>query len=158
VRTIPGSGFPRQYKFIASDPCRYSTTSNQSEGTMKKIETHEAPAAIGPYSQAIAKDGLLFVSGQIPLDPTTGEVVGSTAAEQVEQSLKNLSAIAMAAGTSLGKTVKTTVLLTDLSEFAAVNKVYSQYFVEPYPARACYQVVALPKAVRVEVEAVISLD
>jgi 2-iminobutanoate/2-iminopropanoate deaminase len=125
---------------------------------MKKIETREAPAAIGPYSQAIAKDGLLFVSGQIPLDPGTGEVVGATAAEQIEQSLKNLSAIAKAAGTSLGKTVKTTVLLTDLSEFAAVNEVYSRFFAEPFPARACYQVVALPKAVRVEVEAVIALD
>ncbi|RZF24503.1 RidA family protein [Paraburkholderia sp. UYCP14C] len=125
---------------------------------MKKIETALAPAAIGPYSQAIAKDGFLFVSGQIPLDPKTGEIVGADAAEQIQQSLKNLSAIAQTAGTSLKKTVKTTVLLTDLGEFGAVNEVYSQFFSEPFPARACYQVVALPKGVRVEVEAIIALD
>ncbi|RQU47866.1 RidA family protein [Burkholderia cenocepacia] len=124
---------------------------------MKKIQTPEAPAAIGPYSQAIADNGFLFVSGQIPLDPKTGDVVGTSAAQQIEQCLKNMSAIAKAAGTSLRKTVKTTVLLTDLGEFAAVNDVYSQFFTEPFPARACYQVVALPKGVRVEVEAVISV-
>jgi 2-iminobutanoate/2-iminopropanoate deaminase len=131
---------------------------NQIEKEMKKIQTAQAPAAIGPYSQAIAKDGFLFVSGQIPLDPTSGEIVGTNAAQQAEQCLKNMSAIAEAAGTSLSKTVKTTVLLTDLGEFAAVNDVYSQFFDEPYPARACYQVVALPKGARIEVEAVIALD
>ncbi|WP_413657943.1 RidA family protein [Paraburkholderia phenoliruptrix] len=125
---------------------------------MKKIQTAQAPAAIGPYSQAIANNGFLFVSGQIPLDPKTGDVVGSTAAQQIEQCLKNMTAIVEAAGTSLRKTVKTTVLLTDLGEFAAVNDVYSQFFAEPFPARACYQVVALPKGVRVEVEALISID
>jgi 2-iminobutanoate/2-iminopropanoate deaminase len=125
---------------------------------MQKIETAKAPAAIGPYSQAIAKDGFLFVSGQLPLDPSTGEVAGATAAQQVEQCLKNMSAIAEAAGTTLSKTVKTTVLLVDLGEFAAVNEVYSRFFGEPYPARACYQVVALPKGVRVEVEAVVALN
>jgi 2-iminobutanoate/2-iminopropanoate deaminase len=124
---------------------------------MKKIETAQAPAAIGPYSQAIAKDGFVFASGQIPLDPSTGEVVGANAAEQIEQALKNLRAVAQAAGTSLDKTVKTTLLLTDLGDFAAVNEVYSQFFTQPYPARACYQVVALPKGVRVEVEAIIAL-
>jgi 2-iminobutanoate/2-iminopropanoate deaminase len=124
---------------------------------MKKIETTQAPAAIGPYSQAIAKDGFLFVSGQLPLDPSSGEVVGTNAAQQLEQSLKNMSAIAEAAGTSLSKTVKTTVLLTDLGEFAAVNEIYGRFFSEPYPARACYQVVALPKGARVEVEAVVAL-
>jgi 2-iminobutanoate/2-iminopropanoate deaminase len=127
------------------------------DSSMKKIETTQAPAAIGPYSQAIAKDGFLFVSGQLPLDPSSGEVVGTNAAQQLEQSLKNMSAIAEAAGTSLSKTVKTTVLLTDLGEFAAVNEVYGQFFRDPYPARACYQVVALPKGARVEVEAVIAL-
>jgi 2-iminobutanoate/2-iminopropanoate deaminase len=127
------------------------------DSSMKKIETTQAPAAIGPYSQAIAKDGFLFVSGQLPLDPSSGEVVGTNAAQQLEQSLKNMSAIAEAAGTSLSKTVKTTVLLTDLGEFAAVNEVYGQFFHAPYPARACYQVVALPKGARVEVEAVIAL-
>jgi 2-iminobutanoate/2-iminopropanoate deaminase len=127
------------------------------DSSMKKIETTQAPAAIGPYSQAIAKDGFLFVSGQLPLDPSSGEVVGTNAAQQLEQSLKNMSAIAEAAGTSLSKTVKTTVLLTDLGEFAAVNEIYGRFFSEPYPARACYQVVALPKGARVEVEAVVAL-
>jgi 2-iminobutanoate/2-iminopropanoate deaminase len=125
---------------------------------MKKIETMKAPAAIGPYSQAIAKDGFLFVSGQLPLDPSTGEIVGAAANQQIEQCLKNMGAIAEAAGTSLDKTIKTTVLLTDLAEFSAVNEVYSQFFIDPYPARACYQVVALPKGARVEVEAVIALN
>jgi 2-iminobutanoate/2-iminopropanoate deaminase len=124
---------------------------------MQKIATTKAPAAIGPYSQAIAKDGFLFVSGQLPLDPTSGEIVGTNAAQQLEQSLKNLSAIAEAAGTSLSRTVKTTLLLTDLGEFAAVNEVYGQFLCDPYPARACYQVVALPKGVRIEVEAIIAL-
>jgi 2-iminobutanoate/2-iminopropanoate deaminase len=118
----------------------------------------DAPAAIGPYSQATAKDGFLFVSGQIPLDPKTGEIVGDNAAEQIRQSLTNMSAIAQAAGTSLLKTVRTTVLLIDLREFGAVNDVYSEFFSEPFPARACYQVVALPKGVRVEVEAIIALN
>jgi 2-iminobutanoate/2-iminopropanoate deaminase len=125
---------------------------------MTKIETMKAPAAIGPYSQAIAKDGFLFVSGQLPLDPSTGEIVGAAANQQIGQCLKNMGAIAEAAGTSLDKTIKTTVLLTDLAEFSAVNEVYSQFFIEPYPARACYQVVALPKGARVEVEAVIALN
>ena len=125
---------------------------------MKKIETMKAPAAIGPYSQAIAKDGFLFVSGQLPLDPSTGEIVGAAANQQIGQCLKNMGAIAEAAGTSLDKTIKTTVLLTDLAEFSAVNEVYSQFFIDPYPARACYQVVALPKGARVEVEAVIALN
>ena len=125
---------------------------------MTKSETMKAPAAIGPYSQAIAKDGFLFVSGQLPLDPSTGEIVGAAANQQIGQCLKNMGAIAEAAGTSLDKTIKTTVLLTDLAEFSAVNEVYSQFFIEPYPARACYQVVALPKGARVEVEAVIALN
>ncbi|MGF6641717.1 RidA family protein [Paraburkholderia sp. MM6662-R1] len=125
---------------------------------MKKIDTAQAPSAIGPYSQAIAKDGFLFVSGQLSLDPATGEIAGANAAQQIEQGLRNMSAIAAAAGTSLAKTVKTTVLLTDLGEFAAVNEVYGRFFSEPYPARACYQVVALPKGARVEVEAVIALS
>ncbi|MEC5407590.1 RidA family protein [Paraburkholderia sp. MPAMCS5] len=125
---------------------------------MKRIETAQAPAAIGPYSQAIEKNGFLFVSGQIPLDPATGEIVGTNAAQQIERCLKSLAAVAEAAGTSLSKTVKTTLLLTDLAEFATVNDVYTQFFSEPYPARACYQVVALPKGVRVELEAIIAMD
>ncbi|WP_438397244.1 Rid family detoxifying hydrolase [Caballeronia sp. DA-9] len=125
---------------------------------MKKIESSRAPAAIGPYSLAIVTNKLPFVSGQLPLDPDTGKVVGVSAAQQIEQCLKNVSAIAKTAGTAIHATVKTTVLLTDLGEFAAVNEIYSQFFKDPYPARACYQVVALPKGVRVEVEAVIGLE
>lgn len=125
---------------------------------MKKIETQKAPAAIGPYSQAIEHNGFLFVSGQLPLDPKDGTIVGSNAAEQVRQCFSNLAAIATAAGGSLASTVKTTVLLTNLKEFSAVNEVYGHYFRAPYPARACYQVVALPKDARVEVEAVIALS
>lgn len=124
---------------------------------MKAIETANAPAAIGPYSQAIAQDGLLFVSGQLPIDPASGEISGATGAEQVEFCMKNIAAIAEAAGTSIAKTVKTTVLVTDLGEFAAINEVYGRHFQAPFPARACYQVVALPKGARVEVEAVIAL-
>ncbi len=125
---------------------------------MKKIETSHAPSAIGPYSQAIAHGGFLYVSGQLPLDPASGAIVGENSAEQIAQCLANIRAIAQAAGTNLENTVKTTVLLTDLGEFPAVNEVYSQSFKDPYPARACYQVVALPKGARVEVEAVIALD
>ncbi|RQR25119.1 RidA family protein [Burkholderia sp. Bp9143] len=125
---------------------------------MKKIETTLAPAAIGPYSQAIATGGLLFVSGQLPLDPATGSIVGTDAAQQIGQCLANIRAIAEAAGSSLEKVVKTTVLLTDLAEFPLVNEVYGSFFIDPYPARACYQVSAIPKGARVEVEAVIALD
>jgi 2-iminobutanoate/2-iminopropanoate deaminase len=124
---------------------------------VKKIETQKAPAAIGPYSQAIEHNGFLFVSGQLPLDPADGTIVGSDAAEQIRQCLSNLAAIATAAGGSLATTVKTTVLLTNLDEFSAVNEVYGNYFQAPYPARACYQVAALPKGARVEVEAIIAL-
>lgn len=124
---------------------------------MKRIETDQAPAAIGPYSQAISHSGFLFVSGQLPLDLVSGAIVGATVAQQTEQSLSNLRAIANAAGTNLANTVKTTVLLTDLSEFADVNEVYGRFFTDPSPARACYQVAALPKGALVEVEAIIAL-
>ena len=125
---------------------------------MKKIETPQAPSAIGPYSQAIAHGGFLYVSGQLPLDPASGEIVGDDAATQVVQCLSNIRAIAQAAGSDMSKTVKTTVLMTDLSEFPAVNDAYGKFFQAPYPARATYQVAALPKGARIEVEAVIALD
>lgn len=124
---------------------------------MKQISTPNAPAAIGPYSQAIAHGDFLFVSGQIPLNPVSGEIEGSTAAEQIAVCISNIRAIAEAAGTTLQKTVKTTLLLTDLGDFAAVNEVYSKFFTAPFPARACYQVVALPKGAKVEVESIIAL-
>jgi 2-iminobutanoate/2-iminopropanoate deaminase len=125
--------------------------------TLKKIATTLAPAAVGPYSQAIEHQGLLYVSGQLPLDAQSGQIVGTTAAEQATQCLENLRTIAVAANTSLARTVKTTVLLTDLRAFQAVNEIYANYFSEPFPARACYQVVALPKGAAVEIEAVIAL-
>lgn len=124
---------------------------------MNQVSTPNAPAAIGPYSQAIAHGDFLFVSGQIPLNPVSGEIEGSTAAEQIAVCISNIQAIAEAAGTTLQKTVKTTLLLTDLGDFAAVNEVYSKFFTAPFPARACYQVVALPKGAKVEVESIIAL-
>lgn len=125
---------------------------------MKKIEAKSAPAAIGPYSQAIAHGNLLFVSGQLPIAAATGQIVGANGSEQIAVCLDNIRHIAEAAGTSLSKVVKTTVLVTDLTEFSAINDTYAKYFTEPFPARACYQVSALPRNARVEVEAVIALD
>lgn len=123
-----------------------------------EIHTNDAPGAVGPFSQAIKVGNLLFVSGQLPIDPATGEFNSDDAASQAEQCLKNLAAIAAAAGTSLANTVKTTVLLTDLGGFADINEVYAGFFAKPYPARACYEVKALPKGAKVEIEAVILLD
>ena len=122
----------------------------------KPIFTAEAPAPIGPYSQAVAINGLVFLSGQIPLSPLTGEVVGSTAAEQVVQVLANLCAVLEASGSRPSQVVKTTIFLTDLADFAAVNAAYGKVFgVDgPAPARSTVQVVALPKGVKVEIEAV----
>lgn len=124
---------------------------------IEPISTTDAPSAVGPYSQAIKVGDLLFVSGQLPIDPATGEFNSADAIEQAEQCLKNLAAIAKAAGTTLAKTVKTTVLLTDLGDFAEVNRIYSGFFSTPFPARACYEVKALPKGAKVEIEAVIAL-
>src|SRR5690606_32282088 len=109
------------------------------------------------YSQAYRANGLLFVSGQLPIDPSTGAFNSEDPIQQMQQCLANIAAIAEAAGTSLSKTVKTTILLTDLSQFAEINEVYGKAFSEPYPARACYEVSALPKGAKVEVEAVILL-
>ncbi|WP_429811887.1 RidA family protein [Ensifer sp. B1-9] len=124
---------------------------------IQEIHTNDAPGAVGPFSQAIKVGDLLFVSGQLPADPATGEFNSDDAIAQAEQCLKNLAAIAAAAGTSLANTVKTTVLLTDLSHFAEINKVYAGFFSKPFPARACYEVSALPKGAKVEIEAVIAL-
>ncbi len=125
---------------------------------IQEIHTNDAPGAVGPFSQAIKVGNLLFVSGQLPIDPATGEFNSDDAIAQADQCLKNLAAIAAAAGTSLRNTVKTTVLLTDLSHFAEINKVYTGFFSKPFPARACYEVKALPKGAKVEIEAVIALD
>lgn len=121
------------------------------------ISTDDAPKAVGPYSQAVKVDGLLFVSGQLPIDPVTGEFNSPSAVEQAGQCLKNIAAIAKAAGSDLSNTVKTTVLLTNLNDFPEINRIYSEFFKAPYPARACYEVKGLPKGAQVEIEAVISL-
>ena len=124
---------------------------------MKAITSKKAPGAIGPYSQAIATNGLLFVSGQLPINPETGEIEASDVVGQLHQSMQNIAAIAEEAGSSLANTVKTTILMQDLSGFAAVNEAYGSYLAEPFPARACYQVAALPKGALIEIEAVIAL-
>ena len=120
---------------------------------MKKICTTNAPAAIGPYSQAIKAGNLVFTSGQIPLDPATGALVNGGIAEQTERVMKNLLAVLLAAGSPPEQTVKTTCFLADMYDFAAFNEVYARYFTEK-PARSCVAVKTLPKNVLVEVEAV----
>lgn len=125
---------------------------------MTSISTTAAPAAVGPYSQAIAVNGLLFVSGQLPVDPATGKLVGDDPVAQMRQCLRNIAAIATAAGTDLKRTVKTTVLVRDLSQFARINAAYAEAFEEPYPARATFEVSALPLGAQVEVDAVIALE
>ena len=120
---------------------------------MKVIATDKAPAAIGPYSQAIAVGDMLYTSGQIPLDPVTGTIVGDTVTEQAEQVMKNLKAVLEAAGTSTDNVVKTLCFLTDMGDFAAFNEVYGRYFTEK-PARSCVEVSALPKGALCEVEVV----
>lgn len=123
---------------------------------MKKVSTDNAPAAIGPYSQAIVCSGMVFTSGQIPLDPVSGQVVGETIEQQTEQVMKNLGAVLTAAGSSFEKAVKTTCFLADIADFAAFNGVYGKYFTEK-PARSCVAVKDLPKGVKVEVEVVAAL-
>lgn len=123
---------------------------------MKKIiNTDKAPAAIGPYSQAVRVENTVYVSGQIPLDPITAEVVLGSFVEQAHQVFRNLAAIAEAAGCSLGDAIKLTVYVTDLANFSALNEVMSEHVSQPYPARAAVQVSALPKGVMVEVDAVL---
>ena len=119
-----------------------------------QIQTETAPAAIGPYSQAIRANGLVFCSGQIPIDPATGKFVAGGIAEQTEQVLKNLSAVLEAAGSSLERVVKTTVFLADMAEFAEMNEVYGRFFTGQTPARATVAAAGLPRDARVEIEAV----
>ena len=113
-----------------------------------------APKAIGPYSQAVVVDGMVYTAGQIALDPETGGIVGKTTPEQAEQVFKNLGAILKAAGSGLDLVVKTTVYLVDLADFAAMNEVYAKYFPTHKPARSTIQAAALPRAVRVEIDAI----
>ncbi|MCR5218062.1 RidA family protein [Treponema sp.] len=118
---------------------------------MEKIFTDKAPAAIGPYSQAIKSGSFIFTSGQIPLIPATGELCQGTIEEQTHQVCKNLSEVLKAAGSSMDKVVKTTCFLKNISDFAAFNKVYEEYFLSK-PARSCFEVAALPKGALLEVE------
>jgi 2-iminobutanoate/2-iminopropanoate deaminase len=118
------------------------------------ISTENAPGAIGPYSQAIKAGGMVFCSGQIPIDATTGEFISDVVSEQTEQVLKNLSEVLKAAGTSLDNVVKTTVFLADMNDFAEMNEVYSRYFSENKPARATVQAARLPRDARVEIDAI----
>ena len=119
---------------------------------MKAIHTNNAPAAIGPYSQAIEVNGFIFASGQIPIDPATGEFVKGGIKEQTRQSLLNAKSILIAAGTDLNRVVKTTVFLSDMANFTAMNEVYSTFFEQPFPARSAVAVKDLPKGALVEVE------
>jgi 2-iminobutanoate/2-iminopropanoate deaminase len=123
----------------------------------KRIKTEQAPAAIGPYSQAIATETLLFTSGQLPIDPATGKLSAGPIEEQAHIVFGNLQAIAEAGGTNLDKAVKVTVFLADINNFQAVNAVYAEYFKEPYPARSAIQVAALPLGADLEIEAVFEL-
>ena len=127
----------------------------QKGDIMEKVVTSSAPAAIGPYSQAIKVGNLVFCSGQIPVDPATGNVA-ETVAEQAEQSCKNVKALVEAAGSSMDKVVKTTCFLSDINDFAAFNEVYAKYFTSN-PARSCVAVKDIPKGVKCEIEAIAEL-
>jgi len=123
----------------------------------ESVTAKDAPEAIGPYVHAVRSGGLLFCSGQIPLDPRTGDLVGATPAEQAGRCLENLAAVCMAAGTTLGDAVRVTVYVTDMNAFASVNEVYSSFFESDPPARVTVGVAALPRGAKVEIEAVVAL-
>ena len=126
--------------------------------SIKVVSTDRAPAAIGPYSQAVIVNGMLYASGQIPLVPATGEIIEGGVAEQTKQVLENLREVVTAAGSNLASVAKVTIYITDMQQFSVVNEIYGTYFSEPYPARACVQVSALPKGVDVEMDAIVQLD
>ena len=123
----------------------------------KAIQTEQAPAAIGPYSQAITSEKLLFISGQLPVNPSSGSIEATDADQQAEQVLLNLKAVLSAAGLTFDHVVKTTIFLTDLTDFQAVNEVYKQHTSTPFPARSTIQVAALPMGAKVEIEAIAQL-
>ena len=126
--------------------------------TKEIIFTENAPKAIGPYSQAVKSGGFLFVSGQVALNPSTGDLMNSSIEEQAEQVIKKLSAICEAANTNLSNIVKLTIYITDMSDFSIVNNAMEKHFESPYPARATVEVSALPLGVNVEMDAVVGLD
>lgn len=123
---------------------------------MKEVKTTNAPAAIGPYSQAIVCGNLLFTSGQIPIIPETGELAEGLEA-QAHQVFKNIKNLIEAAGSSIDNVVKTTVFIKDMNDFAKINEIYAMYFTEPYPARSCVEVARLPKDVSLEVETIVEI-
>lgn len=127
----------------------------KEESEMKKeISTKNAPAAIGPYSQAIEVNNMIFTSGMIPINPETGELVTGSVEDQARQALTNLKNLVEASGSSMEKVVKTVVFISDMEDFAKINEVYAEFFPAPYPARSCVQVARLPKDVAIEIEAV----
>jgi len=121
---------------------------------MKAINSIKAPSAIGPYSQAVDKDGFIFVSGQLPIDETTGAFAGEDIASQAKQSLQNIKYILEEAGLEMKDISKTTILLKNIEDFAVVNEIYGQFFTAPFPARATYEVARLPKDALIEIEAI----
>lgn len=121
------------------------------------INTENAPAAVGPYSQGIKTGNLIFTSGQLPIDPKTGQFAGDSIEEQAKASLENVKAVLAEAGATTDNVIKTVVYLQDLKDFAVVNEIYAQYFEAPFPARSCFQVAALPLGALVEIEAVAAL-
>ena len=147
----PGAAFSH---LRTSPTCDMMGTTKVSE---KPHDREKAPAAIGPYVQAVADNGLLFISGQLGFDVEHGSVIPETVEEQATLSLKNLDAIMTAAGTDRTKVMKTTIFLTDMNDFAKVNEVYGAFFGESKPARSCVAVAALPKAAKVEIECIVSL-
>ena len=124
---------------------------------MKSITTEKAPAAVGPYSQAVVAGNLVFVSGQIPVDPATGNIPENIV-DQARQALTNLGEVLRASGSGLDKAVRVTVFITDISAFGKVNEVYAEFFKEPYPSRSCVEVSKLPKGVKIEIDAIGIID
>ncbi|MFZ0448801.1 MAG: RidA family protein [Desulfatiglandaceae bacterium] len=129
----------------------------EKKSSLKAVSTNEAPAAIGPYSQGVVAGDLLFISGQLALDPRTGEFVEGDILSMTHRVIRNVQAIAESVGSGLDRVVKTTIFLADMNDFAAVNEVYSQYFKGVLPARAVVQAAALPKGGKIEMEAVVHI-
>ncbi len=123
---------------------------------MKEIKTQNAPAAIGPYSQAIVSGGMLYTSGQIPINPATGEIPAGVEA-QARQALTNVKNLIEASGASIDNVVKTSVFIKDMNDFAKINEIYAEFFTEPYPARSCVEVARLPKDVLLEIETIVEM-
>lgn len=124
----------------------------------QEIKTNNAPAAIGPYSQGIQAGNLVFVSGQMPVDPATGEIVSGGIAEQARQAIENMKAVMQAANASLDDVIKTTVFIKNMADFGVINDIYASYFKAPFPARSCVEVARLPKDVLIEIEAIARVE